>query len=156
MLNLIALAVILEGVRPDHAQALSALIAEHREENSGDPYVKAQAAADLNNDGLVDGVIVFSYTMGSNMDHTHTEFLTIAASSPEGYVASWPTIVGARGFRNISRVEIDGTEIILRGDFSVSDETASMATLPATGEIHYSYEGGKLRERRVSWTRKPD
>ncbi|MCH7509914.1 MAG: hypothetical protein IIB68_08735 [Proteobacteria bacterium] len=156
MMLFFALVVTLEGVSPGHAGALAAIFAEHRRENSGEPYVRAKAISDLNDDGIVDAVIVFAYKMGPSRNHTHTEYLSIVMSTPSGYVASWPIIVGSRGFRHIREIEIVGTEITLRGDFTVSDETASMATLPANGEIHFSFVDGKLREQGGYWTRKPD
>ena len=80
MLCAIALAATLVGVKPEYAEALNALLREHRQIDSGDPFVKAQVYADLNGDEVLDGVIVFSYRMGPNMDHTHSEFLTIVSS----------------------------------------------------------------------------
>jgi hypothetical protein len=155
MIHFIAMAALFEGVSAEYALALETLVAEHRPKDSGDPLLRAQASADINGDSLADGLFVFTYRIGENRDHTATEYLTIVSSSPQGYTASWPIIVGARGFRTISAIEAQGSEIVLRGDFTVSDGTANMATLPATGEIYYSYVGGVLREQGGSWARKP-
>lgn len=137
MLHLLALILMLEDVSPELARALAAVVAEQRETNAnyGDPYVKAQAVADLNGDSLVDCVVVFAYAIGEGV-HGQVQFLSVVVSSSDGYVASWPVVIGARGFRNFYKVEIEGTRITLRGDFTVSDGTASMAALPATGEVY--------------------
>ena len=145
---------MLEGVNPEHVAALDALIQEHKPVDSGNALLKAQAVSDLNGDGQLDGVVVFTYQIGPSQDRSHTEFLTIVSSSPSGYTASWPVIVGARGFRYITEVQITGARIVLRGDFTVADETANMATLNARGEIYYSYEDGRLREQGGQWSRK--
>ena len=156
MVELIA-ALMLEDVGAEIARAFAVIVAEQKKNNSafGDPILKARAVADLNDDSLPDCVVVFSYSVEGGI-HGQNQFLSIVVSSPSGYVASWPVSVGARGYRDFHEVEIDGTKITLRGDFTVADETAGMAYLPATGEIHYSYEGGKLREQGGSWVRKPD
>jgi len=147
---------LLDDVNPEHVLALDLLIQEHKPVDSGDPILQAQAVADLNGDGLLDGVVVFSYQIGPSRDRRHTEYLTIVSSSSQGFAASWPIIVGARGFRTVTDIQIDRTEITLRGDFTVSDETANMATLPARGEVYYSYENGKLREQGGRWFRKTE
>lgn len=157
MFELIALALMLEDVSLEVAHAFAVIVTEQQENNTafGDPILQARGAADLNGDSLIDCVVVFTYSLGGGI-HGQVQFLSVIASSPVGYVASWPVSVGARGYRDFNEVVIDGTAITLRGDFSVADETASMAYLPATGEVYYSYEDGKLREQGGSWARKPD
>jgi hypothetical protein len=152
----IASGTLLDDVNPEHVVALELLIREHKPVDSGDPILIAQAIADLNGDGLLDGVVAFAYQIGPSRDRRHTEYLTIVSSSSLGFTASWPIIVGARGFRTVTDIKIDGTEITLLGDFSVSDETASMATLLASGEVYYSYENGELREQGGRWSRKSE
>jgi hypothetical protein len=156
MLDVLTLASVLAGVNADFIPALEALFRKHREEGSGDPSISLQAEADLNGDKITDGVIIFAYGIGPNMDKSHPQYLTIVSSSPEGYVTSWPVLVGTAGTRYIQRLEIHGTEIVLYGDFTVWDGTASMAHLPATGEIRYLYRDGVLREQGGAWTRKSD
>jgi hypothetical protein len=101
---------------------------------------------------LPDCVVVFGFTLEGI--HGREQFLSLVLSSSEGYRAPWPVGVGARGYREFHEVEIDGTRITLRGDFTVADGSASMADLPATGEVYYSYEDGKLLEQGGSWVRK--
>ena len=155
MIVLLTMMTLLEGVSPVHAAALTTVINELRRDGSGEAYIKAQATGDLNDDGLIDGVFVFSYKMGPGRDHRHTEYLSVVTSTASGYTASWPVSVGARGFRSIREIEIEGKEVTLRGNFTVSDGTASMATLPAFGEIHLLFVDGKLQEQGGWWTRRP-
>jgi hypothetical protein len=156
MLGVLALAAALEGVSADFAPALNALFRKHRDEGSGDPFVSIQAEADLNGDAIIDGVIIFSYRIGPSMDKSHPQFLTLVTSSPTGYTASWPVLVGTAGTRYIRSLEIRGPEVVFFADFTVWDGTASMAHLPATGEIHYLYQDGALREQGGTWKRRPD
>ena len=156
MLGALTLVATLEGVSAAFVPALDALIREHRGEGSGDPFVNLQAEADLNADGTPDGIVIFSYRIGPSMDKSHPQYLTIVLSSPVGYSASQPVLVGTAGTRYIKRMEITDSEVVLHGDTTVWDGTASMAYLPATTEIHYEYRDGKLVEQRGIWTRKPD
>ena len=152
----LALALMLEDVSAEVARAFAVVVAEQKKNSTafGDPIPKARAVADLNQDTLPDCVVVFSYSVEGGI-HGQEQFLSVVVSSSSGYIASWPVPVGARGYRDFREVEIDGTKITLRGDFTVADGTAAMAFLPATGEVYYSYEGGKLREQGGSWIRKP-
>lgn len=155
MIRLFLFTTILAGVSPSHWLFLERVISEQRREGSGEPFVQAAALSDLNQDGIVDGVYVFSYQIGLNRDHTHSEFLSVVTSTSDGsFVASRPLLVGARGFRNFNEIEIIGQKIALRGDFTVSDGTASMADLPATGEIVFLFKDGTLIEQSGSWQRK--
>ena len=157
MIQLIAMGLMLEDVNAEVSRAFAAMVTEQQKNNSafGDPILQAKGVADLNGDSLRDCVVVFSYSVSGGV-HGQVQFLSVIASSPKGYVPSWPVSVGARGFRDFREVTIEGTKITLRGDFNVSDETTGMAELPASGEVYYSYENGKLREQGGSWTRKRD
>jgi hypothetical protein len=156
MLGALAVLATLEGVGAAYVPALDALVREHRGEGSGDPFVSLQAEADLNGDDVPDCIVIFSYRIGPSMDKSHPHYLTIVLSSPEGYSASQPVLVGTAGSRWINRMEINGSEVVLHADITVWDGTASMAYLPATAEIRYEYRDGKLLEQGGSWTRKPE
>jgi hypothetical protein len=157
MLDILVLAAILDDVSPEHARALALVVEKQNKSNryKVEPYVKAQATADLNGDNLIDAVVVYAYKVSVDL-HGQLQYLSVVVSSPTGYVASWPVHVGARGYRDFREIQIEGTRITLRGDFTVADETASMARLPAAGEIYYTFKDGKLREQGGKWTRKPD
>jgi len=156
MLGALTLVATLEGVGAAFVPALDALVREHRSEGSGDPFVSLQAEADLNGDNAADAVVIFSYRIGPSMDKSHPHYLTLVLSSPEGYAAAQPVLVGTAGTRWINRMEIIGSEVVLHADITVWDGSASMAYLPATAEIHYEYRNGKLLEQRGAWKRKPD
>jgi hypothetical protein len=146
----------LGGVGAAFSPSLEALFREHRGEGSGDPFVSLQAEADLNADGVPDAVVIFSYQIGPSMDKSHPHYLTVVLSSPDGYAASQPVLVGIAGTRYIKRMEIFGSKVVLYADVMTWDGTASMAYLPAAAEIVYEYRDGKLLERSGTWTRKPD
>ena len=157
MISVAILIGLLEGVSSAHTAVLEPILAELKREGSGDVVIDVSASGDLNGDGVEDSVYVFRFAMGPNRDHTHTQFLTCVSSQGDGsFAATWPSTVGARGYRVIRFVAIDGQTITLRGLFSTSDGTATMAHLPADGEIVYRFANGKLIEQRGSWQRRKD
>ena len=157
MLDIVMLAALLDDVSPAHAKALALVIEEQNKSNQYEvePYLRAQATGDVNGDDQIDAVIVYAYKLSVGI-HGQIQYLSVVFSTPRGYVATWPVPVGARGYRDFQEVLINGTKITLRADFTVADETANMAILPAQGEIYYSFENAVLREQGGTWARKPE
>jgi hypothetical protein len=145
------MALLLEDVSADMARAFAVAVAELRENHTayGEPILRAKAVSDLNGDSLPDCVVLFGFTLEGI--HGREQFLSLVLSSAGGYRASWPVGVGVRGYREFQEVEIDGTGITLRGDFTVADGSDSMAHLSATGEVYFLYEDGRLFELGGWW-----
>ncbi|MDJ0941465.1 MAG: hypothetical protein QNJ00_17010 [Woeseiaceae bacterium] len=157
MISAAILIGLLEGVSSAHAAVLEPMFAELKREGSGAVVIQLSANGDLNADGVEDSVYVFMFAMGPNRDHTHTQYLTCVSSQGDGsFAASWPSTVGARGYRVIRSIAIDDQTVTLRGQFTTSDGTATMADLPADGEIVYRFADGKLIEQRGSWQRREE
>jgi hypothetical protein len=136
----------------DQLDRVSDYIEAHRENGSGPGFILAEEMADINSDGHSDLVILYTYQMGPNMDHSQTEFLVVFFGDEIHSKPMWPILVGWRGGMSFDEMLIRGSQIVLKGRFSMSGD--GMSDRSGVGEVTFQYQDGKLIEIEGWWKRK--
>jgi hypothetical protein len=127
-------------------------IEAHRENGSGPGFILAEKMADVNSDGHPDLVVLYTYQMGPNMDHSQGEFLVVFFGDELNSKTMWPILVGWRGGRSFDEILIRASQIVLKGTFSMSGD--AMSDRSGVGEVTFQYQDGKFVEIEGWWKRK--